>query len=136
MFEWLTDTFIKAIAAQGTSRTADQPSRQPGQGGNNCMFCGSPEHFMHACPKVTKYIWIGKCKQNIEGKVILSSRAFVPREITGGNLKDQVDEWYCRNPGQLATRQMMFTVNVAPTHPMTIALHHDSPSLLDVTLTY
>ncbi|ETW80787.1 hypothetical protein HETIRDRAFT_427702 [Heterobasidion irregulare TC 32-1] len=69
MFEWLTDTFIKAIATQRTSRPADRPSRQPGQGGNNCMFCGSPEHFMHACPEVTEYIQIVKCKRNIEGKV-------------------------------------------------------------------
>ncbi|ETW80156.1 hypothetical protein HETIRDRAFT_428415 [Heterobasidion irregulare TC 32-1] len=110
MFEQLTDTFVKAIAAQGTSRPANRPSRQPGQGGDNCMFCGSPEHFMRACPEVTKYIRIGKCKRNIEGKVVLSSGAFVPREITG----------------QLATGQMMFTVNAAPTHP----------SFLDVTPTY
>ena len=136
MFERLTDTFVKAIAAQGTSRPADRPSRQPGQGGDNCMFCGSPEHFMRACPEVTEYIRIGKCKRNIDGKVVLSSGAFVPREITGGNLKDRVDEWHRRNPGQLATGQMMFTVNAAPTHPMTIASRHDSPSLLDVTPTY
>ncbi|ETW82684.1 hypothetical protein HETIRDRAFT_450470 [Heterobasidion irregulare TC 32-1] len=108
MFKWLTDTFVKAIAAQGISRPADQPSQQLGQGGDNCMFCGSPKHFMHACPEVTKYIQISKCKQNIKGKVVLSSGAFVPREITGSNLKDRVDEWHCRNPGQLATGQMMF----------------------------
>lgn len=100
------------------------------------MFCGSPEHFMRACPEVTEYIRIGKCKRNIEGKVVLSSGAFVPREITGSNLKDRVDEWHRRNPGQLATGQMMFTVNAAPTHPMTIASRHDSPSLLNVTPTY
>ena len=30
----------------------------------------------------------------------------------------------------------MFMVNTAPTHRMTIASRHDSPSLLDVTPTY
>ncbi|ETW82682.1 hypothetical protein HETIRDRAFT_108905 [Heterobasidion irregulare TC 32-1] len=88
MFERLTDTFVKAIAAQGTSRPADRPSRQPGQGGNNCMFCGSPEHFMRACPEVTEYIRIGKCKRNIEGKVVLSSGAFESRTV--GDWTDDV----------------------------------------------
>ena len=100
------------------------------------MFCGSPKHFMRACPEVTEYIRIGKCKRNIDGKVVLSSGAFVPREIMGGNLKDRVDKWHRRNPGQLATGQMMFMVNTAPTHLMMIASQHDSPSLLDVTPTY
>ena len=73
--------------------------------------------------KVTEYIRIGKCKRNIDGKVVLLSGAFVPREITGGNLKDRVDKWHRRNPGQLATGQMMFTVNAALTHLM-ICLHY------------
>ncbi|ETW75998.1 hypothetical protein HETIRDRAFT_422610 [Heterobasidion irregulare TC 32-1] len=136
MFERLTNTFVKSIAAQGMSRPANRPSQQPGQGGDNCMFCGSPEHFMCTCPDVTKYIQIGKCKRNIEGKVVLSSGAFVPREIIGSNLKDQVDKWHRRNPGQLATGQMIFMVNAAPTHLMIIASCHDSPSLLDITPTY
>ncbi|ETW78897.1 hypothetical protein HETIRDRAFT_428667 [Heterobasidion irregulare TC 32-1] len=121
MFEWLTNTFVKAIAAQGTS---GQPINHP------------DSQDKAATTAFTEYIRIGKCKRNIEGKVVLSSGAFVPREITGSNLKDRVDEWHRRNLGQLATGQMMFTVNAAPAYPIMIASRHNSPSLLDVTPTY
>ncbi|CAA7271003.1 unnamed protein product [Cyclocybe aegerita] len=58
---------------------------------------------MQDCDLVNKYSCAGKCRRNVEGKVVLPSGAFVPKEIPGHLLKDRVDEWHHRNPNQLAT---------------------------------
>ncbi|KAF8165796.1 hypothetical protein B0H34DRAFT_794142 [Crassisporium funariophilum] len=58
-------------------------------------------HFIRECKLVAEYIRTGKCKRNTEGKVVLSTGAFVPRNITGANLKERVDKWHRRNPNQL-----------------------------------
>jgi hypothetical protein len=66
-----------------------------------CLFDGC-ENFIRDCPKVEEYIRQGKCRRNHEGKVILSTGAYVPRDIPGEHLCDRIDEWHRRNPNQLA----------------------------------
>src|SRR5258705_251359 len=66
-----------------------------------CLFDGC-ESFICDCPAVEEYIQQGKCRRNHKGKVILSTGAYVPRKIPGENLRDRIDEWHRRNPGQLA----------------------------------
>ena len=58
---------------------------------NKCMFNGC-EAFIWDCKAVDEYIKQGKCHHNHEGKVILSSGAFVPQEIQGEFLKDCINE--------------------------------------------
>ena len=69
---------------------------------NKCLFDGC-DAFICDCTGVEEYVKQGKCRRNHEGKVILSSGAFVPREIPGEFLKDRINEWHRRNPNQLAT---------------------------------
>jgi len=60
-----------------------------------CNFDGC-ERFIRDCPKVEEYIQQGECRHNFEGKVVLPSGAFVPRDLPGQNLKDRIDEWHRR----------------------------------------
>ncbi|ETW82042.1 hypothetical protein HETIRDRAFT_101423 [Heterobasidion irregulare TC 32-1] len=139
MFERIAETFVKALANQPAQvSTMSQPprARRDPSGSDRCMFCGGPDHFVRECGEVAEYIRVGKCKKNTEGRIVLSTGAFIPREIPGNNLKDRVDEWHRRNPGQIATGSMMFTVNSPPAPSVSITSRHDSPSLLDATAMY
>ena len=76
-----------------------------------CNFCGIPGHYIWECEIVEEFIQFGKCKHNLEGKVVLPSGAMVPRGITGTWLCNRVDEWHRQNPGQLAA-QIFFEVTM------------------------
>jgi hypothetical protein len=60
----------------------------------NCTFCGSSDHFIKNCEVVTEYIRLGKCKRNFEGKVVLPSGAYIPRDIPGKHFMDRIDEYH------------------------------------------
>ena len=139
MFERIAETFVKALSnqpAQASTMSLPPRARRDPNGSDRCMFCGGPDHFVRECGEVAEYIRVGKCKKNTEGRIVLSTGAFVPREIPGSNLKDRVDEWHRRNPGQIATGSMMFTVKSPPSAAVTIASRHDSPSVLDTAAMY
>ncbi|KDR81131.1 hypothetical protein GALMADRAFT_207976 [Galerina marginata CBS 339.88] len=70
-----------------------------------CNFCSGP-HYIRDCKLVDEYQIAGKVKRNSEGKVVLPTGAFVPRDIPGQYLKDRIDEWHRRNPNQLAAGMM------------------------------
>ena len=74
-----------------------------------CNFFGIPGHYIWECKIVEEFIQFGKCKCNLEGKVVLPSGAMVLHGITGTWLHNRVDEWHWQNPGQLAA-QMLFEV--------------------------
>ena len=80
----------------------------------------------------------GKVRRNVDGKVVLSTGSFVPRDIVGRYLKDRVDEWHKRNPGQLAAAQLMYTVlsneisEPQLTPKYTMATHKTHPDLFDI----
>jgi hypothetical protein len=76
----------------------------------NCNFCGG-EHFIRECQVVDEYILAGKVRRNFEGKVVLSTGSFVPREIPGTLLCERVNEWHHRNPGQLAVATLVHTIS-------------------------
>jgi hypothetical protein len=84
--------------------SSDSQTRQ-----TNCNFCGGP-HFIRECARVEEVIRAGKCKRNSEGKVVLPSGAFVPREIPGTLLEERIEEWHRRNPGQLAVSTLIQTI--------------------------
>ena len=66
-----------------------------------CNFC-SGMHFIRECKMVEEYIKAGKCRRNIERKIVLSTGAWILRDIPGNNFKEQIDEWHNHNPNQLA----------------------------------
>jgi hypothetical protein len=76
----------------------------------NCNMCGG-EHYIRECPVVDEYVKAGKCRRNIEGKVVLSTGAYVPREIPGTLLQERIDEWHRRYPGQLSTATLVHTID-------------------------
>lgn len=76
----------------------------------DCNMCAGP-HYIKDCPVVNEYIAAGKCKRNIEGKVVLSTGAYVPREIPGTLLMERIDEWHRRNPNQLAAATLIHTID-------------------------
>ncbi len=81
----------------------------------NCNFCGSLEHFIKNCEVVTEYIRLGKCKRNFEGKVVLPSGTYIPRDIPGKRFMDRIDEWHRRNPNQMAANTL-FNAVIFPNH--------------------
>ena len=110
LFSEFTKTIVEAIQSNNRARyssssnpsTSDSSSRA-------CNFCGGP-HFIRECLKVEELIKEGKCKRNAEGKVVLPSGAFVPREIPGTLLSERIEEWHHRNPNQLgATSALLYS---------------------------
>ncbi len=109
----LTKSFVEAIklvSNTNTNRTMNQTSNK-GNPSNSiaCNFCGGP-HYIRDCGEVTEYVQVGKCKRNVEGKVVLPSGAYVPRDMPGINIKERCDEWHRRNPNQLASRSLFNAV--------------------------
>ena len=97
---FLNDFKKSIIDALSTNRPRTQTQGFNGARSSKCMFDGC-EAFIRDCPGVEEYIKQGKVRRNFEGKVILGTGAFVPRDIPGEFLKDRVDEWHRRNPNQL-----------------------------------
>jgi hypothetical protein len=100
-----TKTIVETLNANA-NRPRQYPSSGPSGSGpprnTKCMFDGC-DRFIRDCEGVEEYIRQGKCRRNFEGRVVLSSGAYVPRDIQGEYLRDRIDEWHRRNPNQLAT---------------------------------
>jgi len=88
-----------------------------------CFFCGKTHP--DPCKEINRYIEEGKCRKNQEGRIVLSTGAYVPREITGDHLMGRIDEWHKRHPNQLASATLINMVDMrivqanskpAPTH--------------------
>ena len=118
-----TEAIIEAINANSRPRpNAANPSNRM----VDCNFCGGA-HYIRDCAEVMEYVKAGKCKKNVEGKVVLPTGAFVPREIPGTLLRERVDEWHRRNPNQLAVASLINTIQsriiakVSPSPQVSIA---------------
>ena len=97
---FLNDFKKSIVDALSTNRPRTQNQGFNGARSSKCMFDGC-DAFIRDCPGVEEYIKQGKVRRNFEGKVIIGTGAFVPRDIPGEFLKDRVDEWHRRNPNQL-----------------------------------
>jgi hypothetical protein len=86
------------VSSYGSNGPVYGPNAPPN---TKCMFDGC-DRYIRDCPGVEEYIQQGKCRRDVTGKVVLSSGAYVPRNIPGENLRDRIDEWHKRNPNQLA----------------------------------
>jgi hypothetical protein len=87
----------KTNAGGSGTRTGSVPPRP-----KTCFYCGNAGCMMSRCEEVTKDIAAGKCRRNAEGKVILPSGAFPPRDLPGITMAERIAEWHKRNPNQLA----------------------------------
>lgn len=112
LFSEFTKTILDALSHKQGDHSHDSSnphtgtsSRRPG-----CNFCGGA-HFIRECLKVEEMIKIGKCKRNAEGKVVLPSGAFVPRDIPGNLLSERIEEWHRRNPNQIAAVTLIHTID-------------------------
>ncbi len=91
----LNDQFQKAQQQSFSSGPQQQSSYANMATGQNCSFCGEIGHFIRGCLKVKEMIKEGKCRHNIDGKIILSTGTWVPRGLQGTWLKDRIEEWHC-----------------------------------------
>lgn len=101
-------TIADALLVTSRARISGPTPFVPRQ--TNCNFCAG-EHFIRECPVVDEYIVAGKVRRNYEGKVVLSTGAFVPRDIPGTLLCERVNEWHRRNPGQLGVATLVHTIS-------------------------
>lgn len=104
IFSEFTKTLLEAFNNQNRPKSQGQQNHSH-NGTVKCAFCGK-DHFIRDCKLVEEYQQAGKVKRNNEGKVVLPTGAFVPREIPGNFLKERIDEWHRRNPNQLASGMM------------------------------
>jgi hypothetical protein len=107
----------KSSSEASSSSSSSVPKRARPDG---CGYCSELDHFINDCARVIEDIQTGKCKRNADGRVVLPSGAFVPRVITGKDLRSRIEKWHEQNPGQLAAAQLL--VDVAP------GTAHTSPS--------
>ena len=112
MLQELTKTIIEAFN-NSQSRSNGQNTRSYNNSNQqvDCNYCGGP-HYIIQCKEVDKDIEAGKVRRNHDGKVILSTGAFVPRDIQGRYLRDRVNEWHKRNPGQIAVATLINTIDM------------------------
>ena len=104
-------TIADALQQSGRSRiTGPTGPSTTAVRNTDCNFCGGA-HFIRECKLVEEYCTAGKCRRNFEGKVVLSTGAFVPRDIPGTLLRERVDEWHHRNPGQLSVASLVHTIS-------------------------
>jgi len=109
--------FMKMFASQ-KANTDTNPPRRPRS--DNCGYCGEIGHFISDCNRVLEDMQAGKCKRNVEGRVVLPSGAYIPKVITGSNLRERFNKWHEQNPGQLAVSQLF--ADVMPTPPSTTSV--------------
>jgi hypothetical protein len=70
----------------------------------------STGHFGRECLVAVEYINAGKCRHDQQGKIVLATGTWIPRDLPGKCFKDRIDEWHRRNPSQLAAGQLMYNV--------------------------
>ena len=131
ILERITESFVKALVATATTVRADRPPRT-GQTSGNCNFCDEPGHFGRECLIAIEYINAGKCRCDQQGKIVLSTGAWVPQDLLGKCFKERINEWHRRNPGQLAAGQLMYNVlsqSVAQSPPPIIVNRQSHPDL-------
>ena len=58
---------------------------------------------------------VGKLKHDIDVKIILSTGAYLPRDVPCRFLKDRIDEWHRHNPGQLASACLSYSMMLSAT---------------------
>ena len=58
--------------------TCKEPSTQRTYGNDTCNGCGQTGHYITDCPVIERMINEGKCRQNVEGHIVLPGGGWVP----------------------------------------------------------
>ncbi|KAF7348977.1 hypothetical protein MVEN_01418600 [Mycena venus] len=103
---------IEVLATQNSSGgqstgNGSAPKRNRPDG---CGYCSSLDHFINDCEQVLADIKDGLVRRNTDNRVVLPSGAFVPKGITGKDLRARVMKWHEQNPGQRAAAQLLVGV--------------------------
>ena len=110
LFSEFTKTIVEAMNKnlRGPSNNPQQASSSYSQ--KTCIMCGLL-HLINQCGIVEEYITAGKCKRNHEGRVVLPSGSFVPRDILpDALLMERINEYHRRFPNQLAAATLIHTI--------------------------
>lgn len=130
---------VLKLLAESVNKLVESNQRLPVQAGpprtlnQNCHMCNKLGCMIGTCPVAKDYELKGLAKRNAEGRIVLPSGAFVPRDITGVCLKDRIDEWHRLNPGQVAKGHMMYGIlsNAIPEETkVTITTRNSHPEIL------
>jgi hypothetical protein len=81
---------VKAPAKVRRARLKKEP---------RCKFCGKSGHLIKDCKEAEEYILIGKCKQNMSGRIVLPSGAVAPSGTSSRTLQQRFDNYHQQNPG-------------------------------------
>jgi len=74
--------FAQTLVTAITTKSHNCANHKHEAGEKCCHFCGELGHFVSDCLKVVKYIEEGKICKNQEGHIVLSSGAYIPRNIS------------------------------------------------------
>ncbi len=88
---------LQATVLRLTEQVNGGRNAKPTKQKNPCAMCSADEHFIKQCPHVEHYIRNGKCARNAEGRLVLPSGQYLPRNIAGKNLKEKFDEYHRQN---------------------------------------
>jgi hypothetical protein len=105
---------IEVLAAQKSSdgNSSGNGSGQKRTRPDGCGYCSDLDHYINNCLRVLEDITEGLVRRNSDNRVVLPSGAFVPKSITGKDLRTRVKKWHEQNPGQLAAAQLLVDVAV------------------------
>ena len=105
------DEIVEQIKQTVQDHIAAAAMQTSAPGSSTCSFCGAAGHYMRECETVATFIRAGKCKRSAEGKIVLPTGAMAPRGAPGTLLRDRIEDWHQRNPGQA---QMFYGIAGAP----------------------
>ncbi len=91
IFTEFTKSIIEALNNTQNRPRSNASGNESSHREVKCNFCGK-DHYIRNCDLVEEYRRDGKLKHNIDGKVILPTGAFVPRDIPGKFLRERIDE--------------------------------------------
>ena len=105
------DEIAEQIKQTVQDQLASAAMQMSAPGSSICSFCGVAGHYMRECETVATFIHAGKCKRSAEGKIVLLTGAMAPRGTPGTLLRDRIEDWHQRNPGQA---QMFYGIAGTP----------------------
>jgi hypothetical protein len=137
--------FLQALEKTLEKGLAQQPSSNPlpnhqqvisqSPRNSNCFMCSEPGHGVKDCEVTKEMIRIGKCIINAQGRISLPNGQYVPNAIIGKDLRERINEWHRRNPGQTITvpTSLMYSVTPKQTVTSTVFLGGATSTSPDLT---
>ena len=71
-----------------------------GSKGYSCFYCGGKDHFIPECEEMKEDVKNGLVKMNVDGKLQLSDRSFIPNIPSQVTIKEKVMRHYAKKQSQ------------------------------------